>query len=53
MSRYPRLQDATEGIISEHIRGREQLCKDKILDLNRWELAYMNTNHDDFIGFAK
>ncbi|XP_063613010.1 dynamin-like isoform X1 [Penaeus indicus] len=52
MSRYPRLQEETERIITQHIREREQLCKEHILLLNDCELAYMNTNHEDFIGFA-
>ncbi|RXG70496.1 Dynamin [Armadillidium vulgare] len=35
-----------------HIREREQHCKESILLMNDCELAYMNTNHEDFIGFA-
>lgn len=53
MSRYPRLRDETERIITTHIRQREQLSKEQILLLIDFELAYMNTNHEDFIGFAK
>ncbi|XP_045104163.1 dynamin-like isoform X6 [Portunus trituberculatus] len=53
MSRYPRLQEETERIITNHIREREQIVKENILLLNDCELAYMNTNHEDFIGFAK
>ncbi|XP_066966165.1 dynamin isoform X2 [Macrobrachium rosenbergii] len=53
MSRYPRLQEETERIITTHIREREQICKESILLMNECELAYMNTNHEDFIGFAK
>lgn len=52
MSRFPRLQEETERIITTYIREREQLCKDNILLINDCELAYMNTNHEDFIGFA-
>lgn len=52
MSRYPRLQEETERIITSHIREREQMCKESILLMNECELAYMNTNHEDFIGFA-
>lgn len=52
MSRYPRLQEETERIITNHIREREQIVKENILLLNDCELAYMNTNHEDFIGFA-
>lgn len=53
MSRYPRLREETERIITTHIRQREQLSKEQILLLIDFELAYMNTNHEDFIGFAK
>lgn len=53
MNRYPRLRDATEQIIAAHIRAREQMSKEQILLLIDFELAYMNTNHEDFIGFAK
>ncbi|XP_039960166.1 dynamin isoform X6 [Bactrocera tryoni] len=52
MSRYPRLREETERIITTHIRQREQYCKEQILLLIDFELAYMNTNHEDFIGFA-
>ena len=34
-------------------REKEQSCKDQIMMLIDCELAYMNTNHEDFIGFAK
>lgn len=52
MNRYPRLREEVERIITSQIREREQRCKDQIILLNECELAYMNTNHEDFIGFA-
>merc|ERR1719319_1732635 len=52
MSRYPRLREETERIITTYIREKEQRCKDQIVMLIDSELAYMNTNHEDFIGFA-
>ncbi|PSN39267.1 Dynamin [Blattella germanica] len=52
MSRYPRLREETERIITTYVRQREQLCKEQIILLIDCELAYMNTNHEDFIGFA-
>ncbi|XP_052757703.1 dynamin isoform X5 [Galleria mellonella] len=52
MSRYPRLREETERIIMSHVRSREQTCKDQLVLLIDCELAYMNTNHEDFIGFA-
>ncbi|QQP56244.1 Dynamin, partial [Caligus rogercresseyi] len=52
MNRYPRLREETERIITTYIREKEQRCKDQIMLLIDSELAYMNTNHEDFIGFA-
>nr|XP_022919394.1 dynamin isoform X4 [Onthophagus taurus] len=52
MARYPRLREETERIIATHIRQREQYCKEQLVLLVDCELAYMNTNHEDFIGFA-
>lgn len=53
MSRYPRLREETERIITSYIRTRDQMCKEQLILLVECELAYMNTNHEDFIGFAK
>ena len=53
MARYPNLRDTTESIIASYIRQQEQKAKEQILMLIDFELAYMNTNHEDFIGFAK
>uniref|UniRef100_A0A8D8E749 Dynamin n=4 Tax=Culex pipiens TaxID=7175 RepID=A0A8D8E749_CULPI len=52
MARYPRLRDETERIIATHIRQCEQRAKEQLLLMIDYELAYMNTNHEDFIGFA-
>ena len=52
MARYPRLRDETERIVCTFIRERESEVKRQIILLVDCELAYMNTNHEDFIGFA-
>lgn len=52
MSRYPRLREETERIITSHVRERENSAKHQISLLVEFELAYMNTNHEDFIGFT-
>ncbi|XP_021963357.1 dynamin isoform X3 [Folsomia candida] len=52
MNRYPRLREETERIIANFVREKEQLCKNQVLMMIDCELAYMNTNHEDFIGFA-
>lgn len=52
MSRYPRLRDEVERILTTHIMQREQQTKDQVVLLVQVQLAYMNTNHEDFIGFS-
>ncbi|XP_063696487.1 dynamin isoform X4 [Culicoides brevitarsis] len=52
MARYPRLRDEAERIITTHIRQMEQRCKEQLIMYIEFELAYQNTNHEDFIGFA-
>ena len=37
----------------DFLREKEQKCKEQIMMHIDCELAYMNTNHEDFIGFAK
>ncbi|XP_031803401.1 dynamin-2 isoform X8 [Sarcophilus harrisii] len=49
---YPRLREETERIVTTYIREREGRTKDQILLLIDIELSYINTNHEDFIGFA-
>ncbi|GFR99868.1 dynamin-1 [Elysia marginata] len=52
MGRYPRLREETERIVNTRIREQEQVAKQQILQLIAIQLSYMNTNHEDFIGFA-
>ncbi|XP_042899603.1 dynamin isoform X2 [Parasteatoda tepidariorum] len=52
MNRYPNLRDETERIITTHIRQCELKTKQQLSLLVDVELAYMNTNHEDFIGFT-
>ncbi|CAH1786433.1 unnamed protein product [Owenia fusiformis] len=52
MSRYPRLREDTERIVNTRIRECEQKTKDQLVLMVDIQLAYMNTNHEDFIGFA-
>ncbi|CAJ1053178.1 dynamin-2 isoform X3 [Xyrichtys novacula] len=49
---YPRLKEETERIVTTYIREREGKTKDQVLLLIDIELSYINTNHEDFIGFA-
>uniref|UniRef100_A0A8C0YKP1 dynamin GTPase n=1 Tax=Cyprinus carpio carpio TaxID=630221 RepID=A0A8C0YKP1_CYPCA len=50
---YPRLREETERIVTNYVREREGKTKDQVLLLIDIELSYINTNHEDFIGFAK
>lgn len=52
LARYPRLRDEVERIIMTHISQREQYLKDQLMLLVDVQSAYMNTNHEDFIGFS-
>ncbi|KAJ7993843.1 hypothetical protein DPEC_G00258910 [Dallia pectoralis] len=52
LAQYPLLREELERIVTQHIRDRESLTKDQVMLLIDIELAYMNTNHEDFIGFA-
>uniref|UniRef100_A0AAR2JQS9 Dynamin n=1 Tax=Pygocentrus nattereri TaxID=42514 RepID=A0AAR2JQS9_PYGNA len=49
-SSLPLLLEETERIVTTHIRERESRAKDQILLLIDIQLAYINTNHEDFIG---
>uniref|UniRef100_A0A8C2AV99 dynamin GTPase n=1 Tax=Cyprinus carpio TaxID=7962 RepID=A0A8C2AV99_CYPCA len=52
LAQYPMLREEMERIITQHIRDRESRTKNQVMLLIDIELAYMNTNHEDFIGFA-
>ncbi|CRL00329.1 CLUMA_CG013602, isoform A [Clunio marinus] len=42
-----RLRLEAERIITTHIRQREQKCKEQLILMIEYEVAYMNTNHKD------
>ncbi|CAH1272259.1 DNM1 [Branchiostoma lanceolatum] len=52
MGRYPQLREETERIVTTHIREREQRAKDQVAIFVDVNIAYINTNHEDFVGFA-
>ncbi|XP_074545912.1 dynamin-1a isoform X2 [Halichoeres trimaculatus] len=52
LAQYPQLREEMERIVTQHIRDRENRTKGQVLLLIDIELSYMNTNHEDFIGFA-
>ena len=51
VARYPLLRAEIEKIIGVQIQQRAQACKSHIELIINCELAYMNTNHEDFVGF--
>uniref|UniRef100_A0A8C6U4J3 Interferon-induced GTP-binding protein Mx n=1 Tax=Neogobius melanostomus TaxID=47308 RepID=A0A8C6U4J3_9GOBI len=52
LAQYPMLREEMERIVTQHIRDRESRAKGQVLLLIDIELSYINTNHEDFIGFA-
>ncbi|GMR32579.1 hypothetical protein PMAYCL1PPCAC_02774 [Pristionchus mayeri] len=52
MVRFPRLRDEVERIVVSNMREKEANAKHQISLIVDYELAYMNTNHEDFIGFS-
>ncbi|KAI4892568.1 hypothetical protein NFI96_024733 [Prochilodus magdalenae] len=49
---FPKLREETERIVTTYIRERESQAKDQVLLSIEIQLSYINTNHEDFIGFA-
>ncbi|CAJ0574067.1 unnamed protein product, partial [Mesorhabditis spiculigera] len=52
LARYPRLRNEIERVVVTQIREKEQYAKDQIGFMVDCELSYMNTNHEDFVGFG-
>uniref|UniRef100_A0A8C9WRC4 dynamin GTPase n=1 Tax=Scleropages formosus TaxID=113540 RepID=A0A8C9WRC4_SCLFO len=52
LAHFPRLREETERIVTAYIRDRENRAKEQVLLLIEVQLSYINTNHEDFIGFA-
>ncbi|XP_075688140.1 dynamin-3 [Rhinoderma darwinii] len=52
LSDYPKLRDETERKVTLFIHQREEKTKEQVLLLIDIQLSYINTNHEDFIGFA-
>ncbi|CAH8479627.1 unnamed protein product [Heterobilharzia americana] len=51
VGRFPRLREEIERIVNMRVRELEIATKQQIKILIDFQLAYMNTNHEDFIGF--
>ncbi len=53
MKRYPLMQQATEELLTQYLRERESATKQACAAYVQTQLAYINTNNEDFIGFAR
>ena len=53
MEMYPRLRDEVEMQVSKYIRETEQATKTQISQIIDFQLAYINTNHENFEGYSK
>ncbi|XP_071343097.1 dynamin 3a isoform X2 [Trachinotus anak] len=52
LSSFPKLRDETERLVTTEIHEQECKCRDQVLLLIDIQLAYINTKHEDFIGFT-
>ncbi|EFO88131.1 hypothetical protein CRE_11600 [Caenorhabditis remanei] len=52
VARYPRLREELERLVVTFMREREQKAKQEISLLVDYQLAYMNTNHEDLLVSA-
>ncbi|XP_060888040.1 dynamin 3a isoform X2 [Labrus mixtus] len=52
LSSFPKLRGETERMVTTTIREQESKCRDQVLLLIDIQLAYVNTKHEDFIGFT-
>lgn len=51
LSSFPKLRDETERIVTTEIRELETKCRDQVMLLIDIQVAYINTKHEDFVGF--
>ncbi|CAF3834132.1 unnamed protein product [Rotaria magnacalcarata] len=52
MKRYPLLRQAAEELLIQYLKEREIAAKQACSAYIQTQLAYINTNNEDFIGFA-
>ncbi|XP_077462932.1 dynamin 3a isoform X2 [Stigmatopora argus] len=48
LSSFPKLREETERLVTTEIREQERTCREQISLLIDMQLAYINTNHEDF-----
>lgn len=52
LNRFPMLREQVELILASKIKETEQGCKDQLVLYTNVQLSYINTNHEEFIGFG-
>ncbi|CAL1592908.1 unnamed protein product [Knipowitschia caucasica] len=52
LASFPKLRNETEKIVNTEIQEQENKCREQILLLIEVQLAYINTKHEDFVGFT-
>ena len=50
---YPRLQEEVQHSVATKLREGEEKAKQHLSMFIDYQLSYINTNHEDFVGFAK
>ena len=53
MKLYPRLQEEVQRAVASKLREGEEKAKQHLSLFIDYQLSYINTNHEDFVGFAK
>jgi hypothetical protein len=53
MKRFPLLRQAAEELLTQYLKEREIATKQACSVYIQTQLAYINTNNEDFIGFAR
>ena len=52
MKRFPLLRQAAEDLLTQYLRELEVATKHACSAYIQTQLSYINTNNEDFIGFA-
>lgn len=53
MQSYPRLREEIERLTTEKIKMTEMNARDQIIEMVNMQLAYINTNNEDFQRYAR
>jgi hypothetical protein len=53
ITKFPKLRDEMKTIAMQHIKEREILCKERLIEMIECEMAYINKRHEDFVGLER